>query len=61
MADVKVEMTAKDLADLKKYRDLKLKEKRYWVKQQLMLEKAAAKGITVTDAEIDARIKSKQK
>ena len=42
-----------------KYMALKAKEKRYWVKQQLMLEKARAKGITVTEAEIDARISGK--
>lgn len=36
----------------------KQKEKRYWVKQQLILEKARKAGITVTEAEIDQRLKA---
>jgi hypothetical protein len=37
----------------------KEKERRYWTKQKLILRKAAAAGITVSEAEIDAELKKK--
>ncbi len=40
----------------KKYKELKMKERRYTVKQKLMLKKAVAAGIVVTEAEIDAEL-----
>ena len=51
------DITMGEKEDAKKYRELKAKEKRYWTKQKLMLKKASAAGITVTEAEIDAEIK----
>ena len=40
-----------------KYDAQKVKERRYWVKQAIMLQKAQAAGIRVTEAEIDDYIK----
>lgn len=40
----------------KKYQEM---NKRYTIKNQLTLEKARKAGITVTEAEIDARMKGK--
>lgn len=39
----------------------KIKDRRYWTKMQLMVEKAKAAGIEVTDEEIDARLARKSK
>lgn len=39
----------------------KTKDRRYWTKMQLMVEKAKASGITVTDEEINARLAKKSK
>lgn len=50
-------MTEKEAAA--KYMALKDKERRYWAKQQILLNKAKAQGITVTEAEIDAHLKNK--
>ncbi len=37
----------------------KAKEKRYWVKQAILLKKAEGAGLKVSDAEIDAYIKAR--
>ena len=43
-----------------RYDAQKAKEKRYWVKQAIMLKKAQAAGIKVTEAEIDDYIKARK-
>ena len=42
------------------YRALKAKEKRYTAKQAIMLKKAIAASITVTEVEIDNYLKAKK-
>ena len=42
-----------------RYDAQKAKEKRYWVMQAIMLKKAQAAGIKVTEAEIDDYIKAR--
>ena len=54
-------MTLTDKEKVARYDELKRKERRYWAKQVLMLRKATEAGIKVTDAEIDAYVKSKYK
>lgn len=39
----------------------KNKERRYWAKQAVILNKAQKQGITATDAEIDAYVKAHYK
>lgn len=41
----------------RKYNELKMKERRYTIKQKLMIRKAVQAGITVTEAEVDAELK----
>lgn len=60
MADEKV-LKGKDLEAYNKYVAFKEKEKRYWAKQAIILQKAKEKGITATDAEVDAYIKTMKK
>ena len=43
-----------------KYDAQKVKEKRYWIKQAIMLKKAQAAGIKVTEAEMDDYIKARK-
>jgi hypothetical protein len=45
---------------IKKYNETKVREKRYWVKNTLMLKKAAEAGIVVTNKEIDEYLKLKK-
>lgn len=54
-------MTDEQVRELvRKDAERKAKEKRYWVRQSLILKKAAAAGIKVTEAEIDAEIARKK-
>jgi len=44
---------------IRREQDRKAKERRNWTKQRLLIRKAKAAGIEVTDAEIDAEIAMK--
>jgi hypothetical protein len=48
-----------DLEIIALYKKAKEKEKRYWAKQALIMQKAKAKGITVTEVEVDAYLAKK--
>ena len=48
-----------DAEKVKRFDTARAKEKRYWIKQTLMLRKAVEKGITVSEEEIDLYLKSK--
>lgn len=50
-----IKMTQKEMEEY--ITKVKNREKRYQIKTKLMLQKAAAAGIKVTDAEIDAELK----
>jgi len=44
---------------IRREQDRKAKERRNWTKQRLLIRKAKAAGIEVTDAEIDAELAMK--
>ena len=52
----------KELARLRaldvKETERKMKERRYWAEQAIILQKARKQGIVATDAEVDAYIKT---
>jgi hypothetical protein len=52
-----MKMNEKELREY--YEKVKNREHRYQVKTRLLLQKAVAAGITVTEAEIDAAIKAR--
>lgn len=47
---------AKAIDYQKFYEETKARERRYAVRQQLLIKKAREAGLTVTDAEVDAEI-----
>ena len=52
-----MELTAAEKA--KKFDARQAKERRYWIKQQMILKKAEEKGIKVSEAEVDEEYKKR--